>query len=83
MSIMIYNIGYMFYRWIVIENSLKDKSVLKKYTILSETTFAEGDQSRMSRMLKIQVPEKESIQIKIIFKESLITEWSMMLSMKK
>ncbi len=48
----------MFYRWIVIENSLKDKSILNKYKVLSETKFAAGT-PRESRMLKIQVPEKE------------------------
>lgn len=49
----------MFYRWIVIENSLKDKNVLKKYKLLSETVFANDDPIRKSRMLKIQVPENK------------------------
>lgn len=50
----------MFYRWIVIENSLTDTNILKKYPILSETIFAENDSSgRRSRMCKIQVPEED------------------------
>src|SRR3990167_7407526 len=49
----------MFYRWIVIENSLKDKSVINKYQVLSETKFAAGDPKRESRMLKVRVPEEE------------------------
>lgn len=50
----------MFYRWIIIENSLKDKGILKKYRVISETKFAEGDLSgRESRMLKIRIPEKD------------------------
>lgn len=53
----------MFYRWIVIENSLKDKTVLNKYKVLSETKFAESDSSRESRMLKIRVPEENVIKL--------------------
>jgi hypothetical protein len=49
----------MFYRWIVIENSLKDKTIINKYQVLSETKFAAGDPKRESRMLKIRVPEEE------------------------
>jgi|SRR3989344_9617518 len=49
----------MSYRWIVIENSLKDKSVINKYQVLSETKFAASDPKRESRMLKVRVPETE------------------------
>ena len=49
----------MFYRWIVIENSLKNKDIINKYQILSETKFAAGDAKRESRMLKVRVPETE------------------------
>ena len=49
----------MFYRWIVIENSLKNKDIINKYQILSETKFAAGDVKRESRMLKVRVPETE------------------------
>ncbi len=49
----------MFYRWIIIENSLKDKSVLKKYPLLSETVFSANDPARKSRMLKLRVPETD------------------------
>lgn len=49
----------MFYRWIVIENSLKDKSIINKYQVLSVTGFAANDPKRASRMLKVRVPETE------------------------
>ena len=49
----------MSYRWIVIENSLKDKSVINKYQFLSETKFGSGDPKRESRMLKVRIPEEE------------------------
>lgn len=62
----------MFYRWIVIENSLKDKTDLKKYKILSETKFAEGNKSRESRMLKIQVPEEEVQSLADSLKDNII-----------
>ncbi len=49
----------MFFRWIVIENSLVDKSVVRRYPILSETSFAPIDPARKSRLLKIRVPEQD------------------------
>ena len=62
----------MDYRLIVIENSLKNKSILKKYKIISETKFAPGDSSRQSRMLKIQVPEKNIDKLVEILKTNII-----------
>ena len=62
----------MFYRWIVIENSLKDKSVLNKHKVLSETKFAEGDSSRESRMLKIRVPGENVIKLADSLKDNII-----------
>jgi len=62
----------MFYRWIAIENSLRDKSILKKYKILSATKFAEGDPSRESRMLKIQVPEEDIDELVKNLEENII-----------
>lgn len=49
----------MFYRWIIIENSLLDKLLIKKFPILSETVFAANDPTRKSRMLKLRVPEDD------------------------
>lgn len=62
----------MFYRWIVIENSLKDKSIIKKYPILSVTKFASGDPKRESRILKIRIPEKDVQKLSDSLKENLI-----------
>lgn len=56
----------MFYRWIVIESSLKDKSILKKYQILSETKFGEGP------MFKVRVPEEEVDNLADFLKENII-----------
>ncbi len=42
----------MNFRLVVIENSLKDKTILYKYKVLSQTTFAQGDKNRESQMLK-------------------------------
>lgn len=62
----------MFYRWIVIKNSLKEKSVLNKYKILSETKFAEGDPSRESRMFKVRVSEEDVIKLADSLKDNII-----------
>ncbi|MEX0616251.1 MAG: hypothetical protein WD231_00390 [Candidatus Woykebacteria bacterium] len=61
----------MNYRWIIIENSLKDKNVLDKYKVLSETTFAEGT-DRESRMLKVEVPEDEAPSLADLLEEKII-----------
>ena len=59
----------MFYRWIIIENSLKDKSILKKYKILSETKFGEG------AMFKVQVPEEEVNNLADSLKENIVSPY--------
>jgi len=61
----------MNYRWIVIEISLKDRSILDKYKVLSETKFGE-DTTRESRMLKIEVPEKEATDFADSLKKNII-----------
>ena len=61
----------MNYRWIVIENSLKDRSVLDKCKVLSETKFAEGT-SRESKMLKVEVPEDKVHDLVDTIEETLI-----------
>ena len=48
----------MNYRLIIIENSLKDKTILNKYKVLSETNFS-ADTPEESRMLKMEIPEKD------------------------
>lgn len=45
----------MNYRLIVIENSLKDKNILKNYNILSKTLFEKGTPQE-SVMYKIEIP---------------------------
>lgn len=60
----------MNYRWIVIENSLKDKKPLNKYKILSETIFGK-DTNRESRMLKVEVPEGDVTQLSDWLKENI------------
>lgn len=61
----------MNYRWIVIENSLKNKSIIDKYNVLSETKFGE-DSNRESRMLKIEVPESEATHLAESLKDNII-----------
>ena len=61
----------MNYRWIVIENSLRDRGVLEKYKLLSKTMFGE-DTPRESRMLKIEVPEDEVTDLADSLKENII-----------
>lgn len=61
----------MNYRLIVIENSLKDKNILDKYTILSETVFGENT-PRESKMLKIEIPEQDIELISHKITDSLI-----------
>ena len=65
----------MFYRWIVIENSLKDKSVLKQYPLLSETIFAANNPERKSRMLKLRVPENEVDELVDSLKMNIIAPY--------
>ncbi|KKQ23578.1 MAG: hypothetical protein US40_C0002G0121 [Candidatus Roizmanbacteria bacterium GW2011_GWC2_37_13] len=65
----------MFYRLIVIENSLIDKSILKKYPVLSETVFAANDPERKSRMLKIRVPDQDIDELVNSLTHNLITPY--------
>lgn len=62
----------MFYRLIVIENSLTDKSILEKYPVLSETIFARGDSERESRMLKVRVSEQEVNELVQLLEKNII-----------
>lgn len=61
-----------YYRWIVIENSLKDRNILKKYYILSETKFSEDDPSLESKMYKIRVAEDDVQKLAESLKENII-----------
>lgn len=60
----------MNYRLIVIQSSLKDKSVLAKYKILSETKFEEGTPEESS-MYKIEIPEDEVSDVSNFLKKNL------------
>lgn len=61
-----------YYRWVVIENSLKNRSLLQKYQVLSETTFAENEPDRKSRMLKLRVPEQDVEHLSDILSNNII-----------
>jgi len=60
----------MNYRLIVISNSLKDKSILTKYKILSETKFEAG-MSGESPMYKMEIPEYEASHLSNFLKNNL------------
>jgi len=60
----------MNYRLIVIRSSLKDKSVLAKYKILSETKFEEGTPEESS-MYKMEIPEDEVYNVSNFLKNNL------------
>lgn len=60
----------MNYRLIVIRSSLKDKSVLAKYKILSETKFEAGTPEE-SPMYKIEIPEDEVSNVSNFLKKNL------------
>lgn len=64
----------MNYRLIVIENSLKDKSILTKYKLLSETKFGAGT-SRESRMLKLLVPGSEVDSLSRSLRKNIVSPY--------
>ncbi len=57
----------MYYRWIVIENSLNDKSILDMYQKLSQTDFEKNNP-----MYKIRVPEEEVLKFSADLKNKII-----------
>jgi len=61
----------MNYRLIIIENSLKDKSILKNYTILSKTYFERGTPAE-SVMYKVEIPDNQVELISERLKNTLI-----------
>lgn len=60
----------MNYRLIVIRSSLKDKSILAKYKILSETKFEVGTPEESS-MYKMEIPEDEVSDVSTFLKNNL------------
>lgn len=60
----------MNYRLIVIGASLKDKSLLQKYTILSKTEYQDGT-AVSSTMYKMDIPEHEVTYVSNFLKTTL------------
>lgn len=60
----------MNYRLIVIGASLKDKSLLQKYTVLSKTEYQDGT-SVSSTMYKMDIPEHEVAYVSNFLKITL------------
>lgn len=60
----------MNYRLIVIESSLKDTSILKTHTMLSQTVFEAGTPGE-SPMYKIEIPEKDVPAVSGFLKNNL------------
>ncbi|HVZ58904.1 MAG TPA: hypothetical protein VG935_04100 [Patescibacteria group bacterium] len=65
----------MFYRLIVIKNSLNDLTILNGLEILSQTSFATNDPLRSSRMLKVRIPEERVEKLVKELKQNLISPY--------